>query len=108
MGCEMRYTIMQSSEKIDKRWDLAKESLNLNSYSGIYKGVLKSNDPLYALEKLYLIFNMRIPIDYKGEPVGTGDLVKLDYDGESKYFYCNPFSWVNITDHLRNLFLRNT
>lgn len=52
------------------------------------------------LESLFRRFNIDHPQDYKGRSMSVSDIVSVETDGQSRYFFCDDFGFkeVNITE----------
>jgi hypothetical protein len=55
-----------------------------------YEGRVAIGNPL---EALFEMFNLNHPADYQGRSLSVGDLVRLDIDGRSYYYSCEPAGW---------------
>ena len=68
-------------------------------YSVLYEGELLCGEdwePEKILERLFHIFNVEHPSDYKGRSMSVSDVVALqDEDGE-KYYCCSTFSFMPV------------
>lgn len=72
--------------------DFSKE-FNFNDYKSVYKDEIKNaNNKEIILEKLYEIFNINHPKDFRGHSLSTSDIVRLN----CRYFYCNSFGWEEL------------
>lgn len=92
----MRYSIYQRQIDDKKYQHLNKgtEVVSLKNYARIYKGELKENlSIISALEKLFFIFNVQHPSDFVGHSLSVSDIVEID----SKFYYCQPVGWQEIT-----------
>ena len=88
----MKYTIYQPKQpsfmvESDKK-NYSKESYNKVYYGEITKDL--SNDDI--LEKIFCIFNMHHPEDFKGHSLSVGDIVVLD----EQAYICDICGWNKI------------
>lgn len=67
-------------------------SININDYDKVYSGEIEEGDVFEALERLFTIFNIMRPEDFKGHSLSTGDIVELD----ENFWYCDSFGWKQI------------
>ena len=94
----MNYKIYQITNKECEYkfewWDWVKEKFNFkNDYSLVYEGEIKfETDPISALEKLFVLFNVDLPEDFKGHSLSVSDVVELD----GVKYYCDSHSWVKL------------
>lgn len=47
-------------------------------------------------EKLFEIFNINKPADFKGHSLSVSDIIEINSDGHRKLYYCNSFGWKRI------------
>lgn len=85
-------------------WSFAKDhGFDKKDYSSIYTDTINSVEHDYILEKLFTIFNINRPADFKGHSLSVSDIVELvDYNEGTnnltiKYYYCDSFGWQDIT-----------
>jgi len=96
----MKYKIYQITNYNDdcnykfEWWDWAKDKFNLKKdYSVVYEGdVIPETDPISTLEKLFEIFNINHPADFRGHSLSVSDVVELD----GVKYYCDAQGWVEI------------
>lgn len=98
----MKYKILQLKDLHDcdysfEGWDWAKDRFNINDYKVVYEGEIEGNSNYACLEKLFEIFNIRHPEDFRGHSLSVSDIVILD-DG---YWYCDSWGWTDITDEVK-------
>ena len=67
-------------------------NVDMNDYDKVYSGEIEENDVFEALERLFTIFNIMRPEDFKGHSLSTGDIVELD----ENFWYCDSFGWKQI------------
>ena len=75
-------------------WDWAKEQFNFDrDYSLIYEGdIVPETDPISTLERLFEIFNINHPADFRGHSLSVSDVVELD----GVKYYCDSHGWVKL------------
>jgi len=97
----MEYKIKQiknynDCEYIFDWWKLAQDKFNLEKdYETVYEGELEvedETDTVGILEKLFFIFNMKHPQDFKGHSLSVSDVVELN----GKNYYCDSNGWVDV------------
>lgn len=71
-------------------WKWAYKYFNINDYEVVYEGDIDGKSTTDCLEKLFRIFNMEHPKDFKGHSLSTSDVVELDGGN----FYCDSTGWV--------------
>lgn len=67
--------------------------VKIHEYKSIYTGYIPGNDPHEILEKLYIMFNVNHPSDYRGRSLSVSDLVALEDTGT---YFCDSFGWKQI------------
>ena len=75
-----------------KRYEWAKNVLDLNDYEVVYEGELDCPEMPNALEELFEIFNVRRPEDFKGRSMAVSDIIEV----EGKNYYCDAIGWVEL------------
>jgi len=75
-------------------WDWAKDKFNIDDYAVVYEGELEDEGKpdTYYLEKLFEIFNINHPEDYRGHSLSVSDVVELD----GVNYYCDSHGWVKL------------
>ena len=70
-------------------------------YQNVYTGKLENDDVNTNIEiclhKIFEIFNIRHPEDYKGRSLSVSDIVFID----GNYYYCDSFGWTKL-DNIEN------
>lgn len=75
--------------------------IDLNNYDLVYTGSIENTNlftntetPIEeVLERLFEIFNIKHPEDYRGRSLSVSDIIEID----NKYYYCDSFSWEEIS-----------
>lgn len=95
----MTYKILQLKKENRRKYgfmsyDFAKENnFNLDDYEKVYEGeTYLQGSTERTLDKLFQIFNIDRPKDFKGHSLSTSDIIVL---GEKK-FYCDFIGWVEL------------
>lgn len=93
----MKYKIKQIKDVENcayafKRYEWAKNVLDLNDYEVVYEGELNYLEMPNALEELFKIFNIKIPEDFKGHSMSISDIVEID----GKNYYCDMIGWKEL------------
>lgn len=102
----MKYGIYQirhdsmGEEYLFDRWDRAKEKFSIDDYDEVYNGEVEGNTINGMLEELFEKFNIRHPEDFRGHSLSMSDVVKLSSANKDRYYYCDTFGWVDITDRV--------
>lgn len=108
-GFDSGYAILQLKESVDRRLhflgfrqladDLAMVP-NIENYDVVYLKELPGDFKLQKgdLEKIYYIFNMERPEDYKGHSLSVGDIVAVKCSGKTEYHYVDSFGFVLLVD----------
>lgn len=74
----------------------ARGKFNLNDYEKVYSGTIEEQSNFHALHRLYFIFNLNHPVDYKGRSLSVSDIVELKTKQLHELYYCNPFGWIKV------------
>ena len=78
-------------------WKFAQDKFNLEKdYSTVYEGELEvedETDTVGILEKLFYIFNMKHPEDFKGHSLSTSDIIILNDDS---MWFCDSYGWQEL------------
>ena len=88
----MKYTIYQPKQP-SFMVESDKKNYSKESYNKVYSGEITedlSNDDI--LEKIFCIFNMHLPEDFKGHSLSVGDIVVLD----EQAYICDICGWNKI------------
>jgi len=84
---------------------MAKDKFNIDDYNRVYSGELidsivygdkvsscNTNDKT-VLEKLFEMFNINHPEDYKARSLSLSDVVAIVRTNVTRYYYCDSFGW---------------
>ena len=93
----MKYKIKQIKDVENcayafKRYEWAKNVLDLNDYEVVYEGELDCSEMPNALEELFEIFNVRRPKDFERRSMSISDVVEID----GKNYYCDFVGWEEL------------
>ena len=93
----MKYKIKQIKDVENcayafKRYEWAKNVLDLNDYEVVYEGELDCPEMPNALEELFEIFNVRRPKDFERRSMSISDIVEID----GKNYYCDFVDWKEL------------
>ena len=55
-----------------------------------------STNIIWNLDKIFEIFNINHPKNFRGHSLSVSDIVKIDND----YYFCDDFGWENITNKI--------
>ena len=73
-----------NGDKVRKSW-----------YNEVYSGEIEDKGNIFAtLERLFYIFNMEHPSDFRGHSLSVSDVVYLD----GKYYYCDSLGFKELTN----------
>ena len=75
-----------------KRYEWAKNVLDLNDYEVVYEGELDYPEMPNALEELFEIFNNKRPKDFERRSMSISDIVEID----GKNYYCDFVGWEEL------------
>ena len=75
-----------------KRYEWAKNVLDLNDYEVVYEGELDYPEMPNALEELFEIFNVKRPKDFERRSMSISDVVEID----GKNYYCDFVGWEEL------------
>lgn len=88
----MKYTIYQPKQP-SFMVDSDKKAYSKESYNKVYAGeILEDLSNTDILEKIFCIFNMHRPEDFKGHSLSVGDIVVLD----EQAYICDICGWNKI------------
>ena len=73
-------------------YNWCKDQINLDDYEVTYEGELECSEISEALEKLFEMFNIGHPEDFKGRSMSVSDIVEVD--GEN--YYCDAAGWKEL------------
>ena len=93
----MKYKIKQIKDVENcayafKRYEWAKNVLDLNDYEVVYEGELDCQEMPNALEELFEIFNVKRPKDFERRSMSISDVVEID----GKNYYCDFVGWEEL------------
>ena len=93
----MKYKIKQIKDVENcayafKRYEWAKNVLDLNDYEVVYEGELDCPEMPNALEELFEIFNNKRPKDFERRSMSISDVVEID----GKNYYCDFVGWEEL------------
>ena len=93
----MKYRIKQIKDVENcayafKRYEWAKNVLDLNDYEVVYEGELDCSEMPNALEELFEIFNVKRPKDFERRSMSISDVVEID----GKNYYCDFIGWEEL------------
>ena len=93
----MKYRIKQIKDVENcayafKRYEWAKNVLDLNDYEVVYEGELDCSEMPNALEELFEIFNVKRPKDFERRSMSISDIVEID----GKNYYCDFVGWKEL------------
>ena len=93
----MKYKIKQIKDVENcayafKRYEWAKNVLDLDDYEVVYEGELDYPEMPNALEELFEIFNVRRPKDFERRSMSISDVVEID----GKNYYCDFVGWEEL------------
>ena len=93
----MKYKIKQIEDVENcayafKRYEWAKNVLDLNDYEVVYEGELDCPEMPNALEELFEIFNNKRPKDFERHSMSISDIVEID----GKNYYCDFVGWEEL------------
>jgi hypothetical protein len=69
------------------------KGFSIYDYEAIYEGEIEDYSIEYTLEKLFDIFNMYHPEDFRGHSMSVSDVVELN----GEYYYCEHIGFKKIT-----------
>ena len=93
----MKYKIKQIKDVENcayafKRYEWAKNVLDLNDYEVVYEGELDYPEMPNVLEELFKIFNVKRPKDFERRSMSISDVVEID----GKNYYCDFVGWEEL------------
>lgn len=66
--------------------------------SSIYDLIYETDMDTANLERIYTIFNIERPEDYRGRSLSVSDIVEImhEEDGKAKFYYCDAFGFKKV------------
>ena len=80
--------------------DAKKNGFDLQDYEVLYEGevILENNETHNdVLEMLFCDFNCGVHKDFQGHSLSVSDIVQLTEDKDSKFYYCDPLGWTELS-----------
>ena len=80
--------------------DYDPKKFNLKDYKKVYESAPFDTDKIFdteLCEEIFTIFNTCIPEGFKGHSLSVSDIVEINVDGSSRFYYCNSLGWQRIT-----------
>jgi hypothetical protein len=65
------------------------KGFSIHDYEVVYEGAIGDYNVEYTLEKLFDMFNIYRPEDFKGRSMSVSDVVMLDRGTYVEYYYCD-------------------
>lgn len=80
-----------------RNWDESKNKFNIGDYKAVYCGKIEQKN---CLEKLFEIFNLNHPTDFRGHSMSVSDVVAIKKEKNDYWYcyYCDDFGWKEITE----------
>lgn len=75
------------------------KKFNFEDYECRYEGEfqsLENKTNLEICEVVFHIFNMRRPKDFKGHSLSMSDIIEIQHNETSWFYYCDTFGWQRI------------
>lgn len=76
---------------------------SLKDYEVVYSGEIDNYNIEYTLEKLFEIFNIYQPEDFRGRSMSVSDVVMLDRGTYVEHYYCDHIGFKKIPTSLIDL-----
>lgn len=98
----MEYKLYQLKNRTDYRfedWKWAKENgFTISDYTQVYSGEIEKE---HCLSRLWEIFNIYQPFDFRGHSMSVSDVVALKDEGSDRWhwYYCDDIGWEDITGY---------
>lgn len=72
----------------------------LTDYDRVYSGTLTiTGDTVAKLDKLYMMFNIDHPVDFKGHSLSVSDIIALRHDCKVSYYYVDSIGFRKLNIH---------
>ena len=80
-----------------RSWEESKEKFSIDDYRRVYTGEIGQKN---CLEKLFEMFNLNHPSDFRGHSLSVSDVVAIKKEDYSYWYwyYCDSFGWEEITE----------
>lgn len=96
-----KYEIRQTNNRnyVFMSFDFAmNHGFSLADYETVYKGKIEADNVNHALNKLWEIFNINHPADYRARSLSMSDLVIIN----NVTYYCDRFDWSEIPTEVKH------
>lgn len=84
-------------------WETAnKADWSFLPYRSVWAGTEEATDDIDLVNYLWEVFNIKHPVGYRARSLSISDIIRVE-DTETntvKYYYCDDFSWKDITDKI--------
>lgn len=74
-------------------FDEVVDELDFSKYESVY---VSDDDFGYNLADVFHVFNTDHPEGYEGRSLSVSDIVRMG----DRYFYCDSFGWVDVTNYI--------
>lgn len=101
---QVKYTIYQAKKstvlgnkfKVLDNILKSHENICRHNYKLVYTGTISGTNPENVLNKIWKLINYNTPSGYKGKPISTGDVIRLEVNDLQGYFYFNVDHWIKV------------
>ena len=101
---KVNYEIWQVREQYIERYGFMRydlltkiRSFSKDNYYKVYSGTYEIDsckaEPAFVLDKIFEMFNVARPVDFKGHSLSVSDVVVLD----GVAYYCDSFGWKEVS-----------
>jgi len=96
------YQVRVESDFAFMRWEWVKNhNWSFKPYRSVWNGTEEAKDDYDLLNRLFEIFNLNHPEGYRAHSMSVSDVVRIDDGNNIKYYYCDSFGWVDITEEVK-------
>ena len=75
-----------------RSWEEAEKYFSMDDYKLVYEGSIKSDSDINILNKLWDVFNLDHPHDFRGHSMSMSDVVQIN----GKRYYCDSRGWKEL------------
>lgn len=83
-------------------WEEVKEKLSIKDYDNKYEIELDDELDVIILEKLFELFNINHPKDYRCRSMSVSDIVRIERNGNFIWYYCDRIGWKDISHRINS------
>ena len=95
------YQVTATNDFAFMRWSWCKgHNWSFDSYRSVWNGTEEARDDLDLLNYLFEMFNVNHPKGYRGHSMSVSDVIRIDENNETRFYFCDSFGWADITKEM--------